>query len=353
MTYNYNVSQNRHRIPRRLWQLALVLVAIILIGTLATWRYYDMNLKPVSNVASTQNVVIASGSSLEKIATQLADAKLIRSVRVFEWYVSSHNDRDKLQAGTYKFAPNQSVQQIAAALVNGDIAKDLVTILPGKRIDQVRDALIKSGFNTAAVDAALQASQYRGTYPALADNPASANLEGFLYPDSYQKIASTNPKQIIEESLTEMQQHLTPDIRNAFAKEGLTTYQGVTLASMVEQEVSKPADRAQAAQVFLKRLQIGMPLGSDVTAYYGAIINGVTPATDFDSPYNTLMHKGLPQGPISNVTDSSLQAVAHPANTDWLYFVTGDDGTTYFSTNLQDHQALTQKYCHKLCSQAP
>ena len=351
MAYSYNISQKKRNLPRRIWRLAAVVIAVILLGTVATWHYYDTNLRPVSTASATQHVTIASGSSVEEIANQLADAKLIRSARVFQWYISSHNDRDKLQAGTYKFAPNQSVQQIATALVNGDVAKDLITILPGKRLDQVRGAFIKAGFQASAVDAALEAAQYRSAYPALADNPASANLEGFLYPDSYQKVANTDPKQIIEESLTEMQQHLTPDIRNAFAKEGLTTYQGVTLASMIEQEVSKPSDRAQAAQVFLKRLKANMPLGSDVTAYYGAIVSGATPSTDYDSPYNTLLHKGLPPGPISNVTDSSLQAVAHPANTDWLYFVTGDDGTTYFSTNLQDHQALTQKYCHKLCSQ--
>jgi UPF0755 protein len=120
---------------------------------------------------------------------------------------------------------------------------------------------------------------------------------------------------------------------------------------MVEQEVSKPADRSQAAQVFLSRLKTGIPLGSDVTAYYGAILNGAKPSTFYDSPYNTLLHKGLPPGPISNVSDSSLQAVANPANTHWLFFVTGDNGTTYFSKTADEHDKLTQQYCHKLCMQ--
>ncbi len=98
---------------------------------------------------------------------------------------------------------------------------------------------------------------------------------------------------------------------------------------------------------------MGIPLGSDVTAYYGARINGQPPSTSYDSPYNTLLHKGLPPGPISNVSDSSLSAVAHPANTDWLYFVSGDNGNTYFSKTLEEHQALTAQYCHKLCSATP
>jgi UPF0755 protein len=215
----------------------------------------------------------------------------------------------------------------------------------------VREDFIRAGFKASAVDAALQAKQYRDDFPALADNPPSADLEGFLYPDSYQKTATTDPRQIVEEALAQMQKHLTVSVRNAFAKEGLTTYQGVTLASIVEQEVSdtNPSDRPKVAQVFLKRLHKGMTLGSDATARYGAVKNGQAPSLDYDSNYNTLLHKGLPAGPINAVSDSSLQAVAHPANTDWLYFVSGDDGTTYFSKTLKEHEALTKKYCHEQC----
>ena len=159
-------------------------------------------------------------------------------------------------------------------------------------------------------------------------------------------------KDRIAESLTEMQEHLTSDIRKGFTNHGLTVYQGVTLASIVEQEVPGLGDRNQAAQVFLKRLGINMELGSDVTAFYGAIRAGVTPAVDYDSPYNTLLHKGLPPSPISTVSDSALQAVAHPATTDWLYFVAGDDGRTYFARTLDEHNANVKKYCHKLCGQS-
>jgi UPF0755 protein len=257
-----------------------------------------------------------------------------------------------LQAGTYSFTPHQSTSEIADLIATGQVASDLVTILPGRRIDQIRQAFITAGFQPSAVDAALNVSQYRANYPALADNPPGSSLEGFLYPDSFEKTATTDPKQIIEESLSEMQQHLTSDIRSSFAREGLTVYQGVTLASIVEQEVSDQNERNQAAQVFLSRLQAGMPLGSDVTAFYGAIMAGAAPSTTYDSPYNTLLHKGLPPGPISAVSDSSLNAVAHPASTDWLYFVTGDDGVTHFAKTLDEHNANVSKYCHKLCSQA-
>jgi UPF0755 protein len=153
----------------------------------------------------------------------------------------------------------------------------------------------------------------------------------------------------VSAALEELDTKLTPDVRAAFAQQGLSTYEGLVLASVVEQEVSHATDRAMAAQVFIKRLRIGMSLGSDVTALYGAHLAGKTGSLTYDSPYNTLLHKGLPPTPISNVSDSSLQAVAHPASTDYLFFVAGDDGVTHFTNTAEEHEAAAQKYCHKLC----
>lgn len=348
----YSMAPRRRHVLRRLLVVFLALLVVLAAGAFAVQRWYYMQLRPVDASMQKHYITIASGSSAAAIAKQLSNAGLIRSAQAFSWYVSVHNDRDKLQAGTYSFTSSQSTSEIADMIATGKVASDLITILPGKRIDQIRQAFITAGFQPAAVDAALDASQYRADYPALADNPPGASLEGFLYPDSFEKTAATDPKQIIEESLTEMQQHLTADVRAGFARAGLTVYQGVTLASIVEQEVSTQDDRNQAAQVFLSRLQLGMPLGSDVTAFYGATMAGAAPSTDYDTPYNTLLHKGLPPGPISNVNDSALNAVAHPATTDWLYFVTGDDGVTHFAKTLDEHNANVSKYCHKLCSQA-
>jgi UPF0755 protein len=211
---------------------------------------------------------------------------------------------------------------------------------------------LKAGFSAADVDKALDPAQYPNN-PALVDKPVAASLEGYLYPDSFQKTADTLPSTIVAASLAEMQDHLTPELRTAFAAEGFSTHQAITLASVVEKEVSSQDDRNKVAQVFLLRLKKNMPLGSDVTVLYGAIAAGQkTPSLGFDSPYNTHIHTGLPAGPISNVTGSSLKAVAFPANTDYLYFVSGDDGVTHFSHTVQEHEALTQQYCKKLCSDA-
>jgi UPF0755 protein len=346
----YAMRTTKRRWPRRLLIITLVGVALMAAATLAVRHIYTDGLKPVSTSQKTQLITIKQGTSVNDIADLLKQGGLIRSSWAFKLYVSSKDVRDELQAGTYGIEPSQSVSEIVAQLTHGKVATNLVTILPGQRLDQIRNTLMNDGFSTAEVDSALDPAQYADN-PALVDKPAGASLEGYLYPDSFQKTANTSAQSIVNRSLTEMDRQLTPEIRSAFAAQGLSAYQGLTLASIIEQEVSRSTDRAQAAQVFLKRLHSGSTLGSDVTAYYGAIKAGQKPTTSYDTPYNTLLHKGLPPTPISNVSNASLQAVAHPADTDWLYFVTGDDGTTHFSKTLEDHEALTQQYCHKLCGQ--
>jgi UPF0755 protein len=348
-----NIEYTRRRrgnVPLRILWVAIILIVVSIAATVAVRTVYYQKLKPVSGSQQVVLITIKTGTTSAEIASSLQQKGLIRSSTIFQWYIRTKDVRDKLQAGTYALRPSMSVADIVNVLVQGSIESDLVTILPGQRIDEVRQTFINAGFEPAAVEKALLPDTYAG-HVALADKPANASLEGFLYPDSFQKDANTDPSVIVRESLDEMATHLTPGIRSAFASQGLTVYQGVTLASIVEKEVSKQSDRAQAAQVFLKRIGTDMNLGSDVTAFYGAIIAGKEPVTTYDSPYNTLLHKGLPPGPISNVSASSLQAIAQPAATDWLYFVAGDDGTTYFSKTYDEHQALVKEHCHKLCAQ--
>ncbi len=330
--------------------LTVALVVGVITVVMVIRHNYFQNLKPLSGSQTSQLVTIESGSTATEIATKLKTANLIRASWAFEWYVRNHNVRDKLQAGSYYIQPSQSVSEIVDVLTKGRIATDLITVLPGKRIDQIKAAMVNAGFNPEEVEKAFDPALYTD-HPALVDKPAGASLEGYLYPESFQKTPDTKPQTIVTAALDEMQKRLTPDIRAAFAKEGLTVHQGVILASIVEQEVGNAQDRPTVAQVFLKRMHDGMQLGSDVTAFYGAIIAGKAPSVAYDSPYNTRIHNGLPPGPISNVSVSSLQAVANPAATDYVYFVAGDDGKTYFSHTLAEHEALTKEHCKKLCNE--
>lgn len=339
----YHIHNQSSKLP---WITVVVLVVVVggLLATVLGIRHnYYANLKPVSGSQKSQLVIVEKGATAAEIASTLKKQGLIRQTWAFEWYVRNHNLRDKLQAGTYSIQPSQSVPEIADILTKGQIATDLVTILPGKRIDQIQQALVNSGFKPEEVEAALNASLYANN-PALVDKPASASLEGYLYPESFQKSPDTKPQVIITAALNEMQKYLTPEVRAGFVKQGLTVHQGIILASIVEKESGKVEDRPIVAQVFLSRLRQNIALESDATTSYGAVLNGHEPTNDYDSLYNTYKHPGLPPGPISNVSVSSLRAVAFPASTDYLYFVAGHDCKTRFSKTLKDHEALIQQY---------
>lgn len=345
---NYIMNKPKQRLPRKIIVVIAVGFFLVIGGSIAIRQIYVENLRPISNSETTQSVVVPVGASVKQIASILNEAGIIRSPWAFEWYVRNNSYSDALFAGTYSLRPNQSVEEIVAVLTVGDIEKDLITILPGKRLDQIRSILINAGFDEPEVDRALIPATY-ANHPVLADKPADSSFEGYLYPESFQKTAETSPSVIVRASLDELQKVLTPELRKGFVAQGLTVHQAIIIASIVEKEASNPDDRTKIAQVFLTRLKIGMRLGSDITAFYGATIANQEPSVGFDSPYNTRIYYGFPPGPVSNVGEGSLKAVAYPADTNYLYFVAGDNGTVYFSSTLAEHEALARQYCDKLC----
>jgi UPF0755 protein len=334
---------------KRIAVVCTVVVMLVVVATVIAVRtIYNTNLQPASFSQRSQLFTVKEGDSARIIADNLESQDLIKSGWAFEWYVRNSNARDQLRAGTYSLRQNMTVQEIVTVLTQGKVATDLITILPGQRLAQIRQAFINSGYSSTEVDASLIPDVYKG-HPALSDMPKSANLEGYLYPESFQKTADTRLEQVVTLALDELQSKLTPEIRAGFVRQGLTVHQAIIVASIVEQEVSNVSDRSKVAQVFLKRYKENMPLGSDVTAYYGALLAGKKPSVLYKSAYNTHNVTGLPPGPISNVSESSLKAVSSPADSDYLYFVSGDDGITYFSKTNEEHVRLTAEHCKKLC----
>lgn len=347
MKYTQGEKRKRSWIGKLLMAV-VILIVLALIVLFAGWRYVTSNLVPVDSKGAAREITIKQGSSVAQIGTQLEKAALIRKAWAFRYYVQIRGGASYLQAGTYTLSPSQSTPAIVEQLTHGKVATQLVTILPGQRLDQVRTSLINQGFSEASVDAALEPTQYE-KLAVLADKPKGASLEGYLYPDSFQRTSSTTAKDIVEQSINLMGRQLTTVRKEKFAQQGLTTYQAIILASIVEKEVVTQSDRAQAAQVFIKRTQLGVSLGSDITAFYGSELAGLGQDVTYDSSYNTRIHSGFPPTPVSNVSAVSLDAVANPASTDWLFFVAGDDGVTHFSRTVEEHNALVQQYCQKLC----
>lgn len=343
----YEIGTKGNRNWSKIW-LTVFIIFLLGVGTaiFMVRRNYHQHLLPVNASQKSVLVTIPSGASVQEIAEKLQEQGLIRASWAFEWFVRNNNTRDQLQAGTYALRPSQSVQEITTILTQGKVDTSLVTILPGRRLEDVRDGFINQGFAADEVDAALNPKLY-SNHPALVDKPQQANLEGYLYPESFQKTADTEVTTIIKLSLDELQKQLTPDVRAGIVNQGLTVHQAIILASVIGQEVSDPKEQQVVAQIFLKRLKDGIELGADATTRY-AVDKPKGPLTaeelNSDSPYNTRKSKGLPPGPISNFKASALQAVAFPASGDYLFFVTGRDFVTRFSRTISEHETLIKQY---------
>ena len=323
-------------------KLAIAIPGGFLLLVIALYCIYRYELRPVSAQTGTVDFTVQSGERVPRIADGLKSAGLIRDRNAFITYVTIHNIRAKLEAGTYGLNPSDSSQEIAAIMASGHTLANRMVVPEGFRLAQIESLAAKNGIAPADFEAALAAPH---TQPFLSGKPAGVSLEGYLFPDSYEVTKTTTATELVNEMLDDFGQKVGPEYVQAFAAEGLSLHQGLaTTASIVESEVANPYDRPIVAQIFIKRLKIGMPLGSDVTAQYAADLLGVPFSTTIASPYNTLNHAGLPPGPICSPGLNALDAVAHPAATDYLYFLTGKDGKTYYATTYAQHEANIAKY---------
>ena len=162
-------GSNKRKLWFKLPLIGLGVIAVIFVGSVLFIRHqYYENLKPVSASQTSQLFTIESGATVSEVGANLKQAGLIRETWAFEWYIRNNNLRDKVQAGSYYLDPSQGVKEIASVITKGRTASDLVTILPGKRVDQIRQALVNAGFSPDEVEAAFDPSLYAG-HPALVD----------------------------------------------------------------------------------------------------------------------------------------------------------------------------------------
>jgi len=329
------------------WILVGAIAAIILAAA-GFGLWYELSLRPVNTQdTSRTKVTVSEGMTPSAIGKLLADNKLIRSQYVFDIYTRITNTRSKLQAGSYRLSPSESMQGIVNDLVAGKIDEFSLTFLPGATVQEDEDALVKSGYDRASVDAAFSKPY---DHPLFVTKPASADLEGYIYGETYKFSGDASVEQILTTAFDEYYRVIKENnLVDGFKKQGLSLYQGITLASIVQREVPNADDQRQVAQIFLSRLKMGMPLGSDVTYHYAAKKLGVEPSPSLESPYNTRIHAGLPPGPIATPGLSALKAVAHPASGDYLYFLSGDDDKTYYARTEQEHQANIDTHCKVKC----
>lgn len=332
--------------PRRRWWAWVgvgILVLIVLLAVAAI-VWYSLEIRPAKPKAATPiTFQLASGTGLTTTAHHLKQAGIIRSAPAFTLYVVAKGQRHALEAGTYDLNPGDSVTDITNTLTHGKIAQNTLVVPEGTTVAKLGTLAAHKGISSAAFNAALSEG-YVNT--SLSARPAGdSSLEGYLFPDSYELGSTPSAHTLIQNMLTNFTQRVNQaNLVPAYAREGLTLHQGLTLASIVEREAKAPQDRPIIAQVFLKRLAIGMPLESDVTVDYASQLTGLPFSTTLNSPYNTYAQAGLPPGPICNPGLSTMEAVAHPAATNYLYFIADKNGVVHYAQTAQEHEANVQKY---------
>jgi len=351
-------EKQRHRVRNAF----LSLLGLIFIAAGVAFLWWNTALQPVKPLADgeeivTQKFTVYSGDTTDEIAANLQKFGFIRSELAFRIYCRLNGII--IQAGEHQLSPSHSTQEIAEILTEA-LAKEIeIQIPPGQTLDQLRGVLLKITdenenriYSNADIDAAYTADYNSSLFDGRPkDLPAKTRLEGYIYPDTYRIYQDAPLEDLVKKSLKRFEEVAAEnDLTTQFAARGLSFYEGLILASIIEKEVPSATDRKMVAGVFFNRLAVGEPLGADATYKY-AFTRGLcaVDGPSCDSAYNTRKHGGFPPGPISNVNLTALVAVAEPTDHDYFYYVSGDDGTNHFSRTLAEHEANIAAYCHELC----
>ncbi len=369
-------KRTHSRFPRKwiIFGLVGVLIALLIGGG---FLWLNQQLTPVDSSNKTaQRVEVKDGTAFSYVASRLKERGLIRSTLAFDMYARLVGKRDAIKAGTCSFTTSESSKEILDKLSTGCHDFKSVTFYPGGTIEQplykpkgstldqtlyVKNMLKLAGYTDGQISSALTKS-YEG--PLFADKPSGTTLEGYVFGETYYVDTNATAEEVLQTAFDQMYKVVQRNnLVAGYKAQQLNLYQGITMASVVQSELdcedkSTPERKERCyqyqrtiAQIFLKRLREGISLGSDVTFIYAANMQKVAPTVDIDSPYNTRIKVGLPPGPVSSPGELALKAVANPTDTDYVFFIAGDDGLIYFAKTDAEHQKNIENHCQIGCGE--
>ncbi len=324
-----------------------VLVAVAaLLAAVAGVYYARVDEKYQGYSGADRFVEIAPGTGSRAIGRALVDAGVVRDEWTFRLAVFLTGTQRQLKAGEYRFAAPQSAKDVARKLARGDIFLRPVTFPEGLSLNEMAGIYESRGLGTK--DAFLAAA--RDTTAVKALDPAARDLEGYLFPDTYNVPRKMNAAALVRQMVQAFLRAYDGPVRQDAEARGMKLREMATLASLVEKEAARPEERPLIAAVYQNRLRIGMGLQCDPTVIYalqkaGRYTGNLTKADlRFDSPYNTYRYAGLPPGPIASPGRASLEAASKPASVDYLYFVSRNDGSHAFATTLAEHNKNVKEW---------
>lgn len=314
------------------------------------FRYADL-IKPASDDKTPVTFVVEEGETATGIARRLESEGLITDADLFKTYVRYNKLDANLEAGEHTLSKSMTMEEIAARLLHAQLREIDITILPGWRLEQIAEMLAEST-SINPDEFLLIARTGSFNYPFLAGRPLGGTLEGYLMAETYRIPANADATALINRLLEMFDQRVTPQMRLDAQAQGLSLHELVTLASIVEREALLDSERPIVASVYLNRLAEKLPeadgyLRADPTYQYargrdrstGKWWAGfqVEDVKALNNLYNTFLYKGLPPGPICSPSLASLQAVANPAQTEYLYFFAKGDGSHAFAATYEEH----------------
>lgn len=338
---------------RRVWQL--LLISIVLGGAgLALFAYQSLRwfehgdgwlAQPQGPVPAAAPVVfeIERGMGLAAIGQALAAQGLIEHPRLWRLGARYRGLDDQLQAGRYEIAPGEPPAALLAQFVAGRVMSFELVIVEGSRVSDLL-ARLRSA---PELKRTLTAPDMQNVLAAIG-RPAGP-AEGLFFPDTYRYRAGDTDVVLLRQAYDRMQDTLSEVWRQKAEDLPFSTpVELLTMASIIEKETGSPSDRAQISQVFVLRLKKKMRLQTDPTVIYGLgdAFDGDLKRVHLrtDTPYNSYTRHGLPPTPIALPGRAALEAAAHPADGDYLYFVSRGDGTSEFSKTLEAHNAAVRRY---------
>jgi len=328
---------------RRTTRAVLIVAITLVLASSAGALWLRHLLSPVKPEAPAISLTVARGVTLSALARTLADAGQVRSAFATEWLGRLGGHATQLQAGEYEISAAWSTGEILDHIARGRV-KTYVTVLPeGLRATEIADRLASA--ELVDRDAFVRAVNDETLARSLGIE--GATLEGYLFPETY-RVPRDLPADKLAGLMVGQFRAVWLEIEPIARERGLSMREVVTLASIVEKETGAAEERPVIASVFLNRLEKGMRLETDPTVIYGI--------PDFDgnlkrvhledasNPYNTYRISGLPPGPIASPGADALRAVVEPAETEYLYFVSKNDGTHHFSRSYREHVKAVNRF---------
>lgn len=324
-----------------------LLIDVVIIAAVL-YFVYDIN-KPLPDLQETKVFVVEKGDGVNQVAFKLKDQDILEQTFNFETFLWLRRQENKLQAGEYKLTPGISAKGLATMLVAGNaLPQEIqVTIPEGFTSKDIEKRLVENEL-TSQEKFSNTIKNYRYDFSGQEDyGKPLPSLEGYLFPDTYKFYKDASIQEIINKMLANFDKKLTTDLRDEIKSQGKSIHEIIIVASIIEKEVRNLDEMKKVSSVFYNRLAIDMPLESDATVNYAtgkSRRQATYEDTRVDSPYNTYLYKGLPEGPIANPGLNAIRAAIYPEKTDYYYFLSPENGPTVFSRTLEEHNFAKVKY---------